>query len=55
MSQCHDVYDTVAPVPRRRTVSVVGTQCHDVYPAFEPEDDGEPVPEPEAARQPEYV
>ena len=33
MSQCHDLYDTVAPAARRRAVPVMVTQCHDVYPA----------------------
>jgi len=55
MSQCHDVYDIVVPLPRRRVVPVVLTQCHDVYPADVSKDDEEPVPEPESARQPEFA
>jgi hypothetical protein len=54
MGQCHDLYDTVAPVRRRRTVPAVATQCHDVYPAFSPEDDGEPAAESRPARQLEH-
>jgi hypothetical protein len=51
MSQCHDLYDTVAPHGRRLAVPAVATQCHDGYPASVPEDDDEPAPQSEPAPQ----
>lgn len=55
MSQCHDLYDSVAPAPRRRAAPPAVTQCHDVYPASVSKDDDEPAPDAEPARQLEHA
>jgi hypothetical protein len=55
VSQCHDIYDTVAPVSRRRPVAPTLTQCHDEYPAPVSKDEDEKAPEAERERQRQYV
>ena len=55
MSQCHDMYDQVAPVSRRRPVPPALTQCHDDYPAPVSRDEDERAPEADRARPPQYA
>jgi hypothetical protein len=55
MSQCHDMYDPVAPVSRPRPVPPTLTQCHDKYPAPASKDDDEQASEMDGKRQPQYV